>query len=148
MKEGNTLTMALPLRGNIQVRVLDISGLAITCVTLQGHPLSGAIRFVFEERPGGIIRFEVRSFTRPSDLVDLIGMRTFGKVAQKTTWRSLVGAIVERSGGQAVAGVEEEETRLHGQDAEDVENWVEELVLSKKREQAPVPGAPARDRAA
>jgi uncharacterized protein YbjT (DUF2867 family) len=148
MKEGNTLTMALPLRGNIQVRVLDISGLAITCVTLQGHPLSGAIRFVFEERPGDVIRFEVRSFTRPSDLVDLIGMRTFGKVAQKTTWRSLVGAIVERSGGEAVAGVEEEETRLHGQDAEDVETWVEELVLRKKREQAPVPGAPARDRAA
>ncbi|HSU12763.1 DUF1990 family protein [Longimicrobium sp.] len=148
MKEGNTLTMALPLRGNIQVRVLDISDLAITCITLQGHPLSGAIRFVFEERPGGIIRFEVRSFTRPSDLVDLIGMRTFGKVAQKTTWRSLVGAIVERSGGQGVDGVQEEETRLHGQDAEDVENWVEELVLRKKREQAPTPGGAARDKAA
>jgi NADH dehydrogenase len=149
MKEGNTLTMALPLRGNIQVRVIDISGLAITCVTLQGHPLSGAIRFLFEERPDGVIRFEVRSFTRPSDLVDLIGMRTFGKVAQKTTWRSLVSAIVDRSGGESPEGVQEEETRLHGQDAEDVENWVEEMVLRKKREQAPVPDDAVRhDRAA
>ena len=148
LKEGNTLTMALPLRGNIQVRVIEISGLAITCVTLQGHPLSGAIRFLFEERPGGVIRFEVRSFTRPSDLVDLIGMRTFGKVAQKTTWRSLVGAIVERSGGQAPDGVQEEGTRLQGQDAEEVERWVEELVLQKKRDDAPTPGTPARDKAA
>jgi hypothetical protein len=95
-----------------------------------------------------VIRFEVRSFTRPSDLVDLIGMRTFGKVAQKTTWRALVGAIVERSGGEAVDGVQEEDTRLHGKDAEDMEHWVEELVLQKKRAEAPTPGQPARDKAA
>jgi len=148
MKEGNTLTMALPLRGNIQVRVLDISGLAITCVTLQGHPLSGAIRFLFEELPGGGFRFEVRSFTRPSDLVDLIGMRTFGKVAQKATWRSLVSAIVERSGGDAPDGVQEENVHLKDQDAEDVENWIEELVLRKKREEAPTPAAARQDKAA
>jgi NADH dehydrogenase len=151
LEEGNTLTMALPLRGNIQVRVIDISGRTLTCVTLRGHPLSGAIRFMVEERPGGIIRFEVRSFTRPSDLVDLIGMRTFGKAAQKTTWRSVVDGVVQRSGGQAADGVQEEETRLEDDEAEHVERWVEELVMRKKREASPAP-APAqaqpRDKAA
>ena len=143
LHEGNTLTMALPLRGNIQVRVLEIADCAITCVTLRGHPLSGAIRFLFEEAPGGRIRFEVRSFTRPSDLVDLVGMRTFGKVAQKATWRSVVDRVVQLSGGVAPDGVQEEETRLADPDAKDVETWVEELVLRKKRESSPDPGLAA-----
>lgn len=39
LAEGNTLTLALPLRGNIQVRVLEVADNTATCVTLQGHPL-------------------------------------------------------------------------------------------------------------
>jgi nucleoside-diphosphate-sugar epimerase len=140
LEVGNTMTMALPLRGNIQVRVVDISGRAATCVTLRGHPLSGAIRFVVEEPAAGVVRFEIRSFTRPSDLVDLIGMRTFGKLAQKATWRSVVQTLVERSGGRADEGVREENTTLEGADAEDVERWVEELVMRKKRDDAPKQG--------
>jgi len=136
---GNTMTMALPLRGNIQVRVVDITDRAVTCVTLRGHPLSGAIRFLVEERPGEVLRFEVRSFTRPSDLVDFIGMRTFGRFAQKAAWNSVVQALVERSGGEAPDGVQEETSALEGKDAEDVEKWVEELVMAKKREEAPKP---------
>jgi NADH dehydrogenase len=149
---GNTMTMALPLRGNIQVRVVDISGRAVTCVTLRGHPLSGAIRFLVEEQPGEVLRFEIRSFTRPSDIVDFIGMRTFGKIAQKATWHSVVQALVDRSGGEAPDGVQDETSTLKGQDAEDVEKWVEELVMAQKREEAPRPsgatpsggGSPAR----
>ncbi|HEX8693440.1 MAG TPA: DUF1990 family protein [Longimicrobium sp.] len=144
LEEGNTLTMALPLRGNIQVRVVEVSGRSITCVTLRGHPLSGAIRFLVEERPGGVIRFEIRSFTRSSDLLDLVGMRTFGKLAQKATWRSVVQTLVDRSGGEAPEGVQEETTTLEGKDAEDVERWVEELVMRRKRDQAPNPDAPSR----
>jgi NADH dehydrogenase len=145
IEEGTTLTMALPLRGNIQVRVLDVSDRSMTFVTLRGHPLSGAIRFFVEEVGDGLLRFEIRSYTRPSDLVDLIGMRTFGKAAQKTTWRSVVDGVVERSGGQAVGGVQEEERRLEDHDAEEVETWVEELVMRKKREAGPSP-APAQAR--
>jgi uncharacterized protein YbjT (DUF2867 family) len=143
LEEGNTLTMALPLRGNIQVRVAEIRDRAITCVTLRGHPLSGAIRFVVEEPHPGVVRFEVRSYTRPSDLVDLIGMRTFGKVAQKATWRSVVERVVERSGGTAEGGVQEETRRLDGADAEEVERWVEEVVMRQKRRAAPAPGQAA-----
>lgn len=148
LEEGNTLTMALPLRGNIQVRVMEIAARSMTFVTLRGHPLSGVIRFFADEQPGGAIRFEIRSYTRPSDIVDLIGMRTFGKVAQKATWRTVVDRLVERSGGEAAGGVMEEETKLEGADAEEVERWVEELVLRKKRDEAPTPSAPAHDRAA
>jgi uncharacterized protein YbjT (DUF2867 family) len=140
LEVGNTMTMALPLRGNIQVRVVEVAGRSVTCVTLRGHPLSGAIRFMVEERPGDVIRFEIRSFTRPSDLVDFIGMRTFGKLAQKTAWRGVVETLVERSGGQAPDGVQDESSTLEGTDAEEVEKWVEELVMQRKRDESPTPG--------
>ena len=137
MEVGVTLTLEIPLRGHIQVRCVDISDCTITMVTLEGHPLSGAIRFDVSEVSPGVLRFEVRSFTRSADLLDRIGMRTFGKVAQRATWRSVVSAGVDRSGGTAPDGVQEEETGLHGKDAEDVENWVEEVVMRFRREQSP-----------
>lgn len=140
MAEGATMTLGLPLRGNIQVRVEEIRDRRISCVTLQGHPLSGVIRFLVEEPGPGVVRFEIRSYTRPSDIVDYIGMKTLGKVAQKSTWRQTVSAVVERSGGEAAEGVQEETRHLEGEDAKSVENWVEELVLRRKRAEAPTPG--------
>lgn len=140
MEEGATLTLEIPLRGHIQVRCVDVSGTTITLVTLEGHPLSGAIRFDVTERAPGVLRFEIRSFTRSADLVDRIGMRAFGKAAQRATWRSVVSAAVERSGGDALEGVQEEETALHGQDAEDVERWVEEVVMRFRRARSPAVG--------
>jgi uncharacterized protein YbjT (DUF2867 family) len=139
LDEGNTLTLALPLRGNVQVRVAEIRDRAVTCVTLRGHPLSGVIRFLVEEPERGVLRFEVRSYTRASDLADLIAMRAFGQVAQTATWRSVVERVVERSGGSAPEGVQEETRTLEGSDAEEVERWVEELVVRQKRKGAPAP---------
>ena len=141
MEEGATLTLEIPLRGHIQVRCMDISDNTITMVTLEGHPLSGAIRFDVTEISPGVLRFEVRSFTRSADLLDRIGMRTFGMAAQRATWRAVVSAAVDRSGGTAPDGVQEEETSLHGADAEDVEKWVEEVVMRYRRTQAPDPGS-------
>ncbi|HEX5725630.1 MAG TPA: DUF1990 family protein [Longimicrobiaceae bacterium] len=142
LEEGATLTLALPLRGNVQVRVEEVRDRIITCVTLRGHPLSGAIRFAVEEPEPGMVRFEVRSYTRASDLVDLVAMRTVGGVAQKATWRAVVEAVVERSGGEAVDGVQSETTALDGKDAEEVEEWVEEVVMRRRRAAAPVPAQP------
>lgn len=140
MEEGATLTLEIPLRGHIQVRCIDTSDRTITMATLEGHPLAGVIRFDVQDAPGDALRFEVRSFTRSADLIDRIGMRTFGQVAQRATWRAVVSAVVDRSGGTAPDGVHEEETSLHGQDAEDVENWVENAVMRFRRTQSPEVG--------
>lgn len=136
---GETLTLAIPLRGNIQVRVEDVSEHAITCVTLEGHPLSGAIRFIAEEQDG-TTRFEVRSYTRASDLVDRVGMALGGHAAQKATWRSMVEEVVRRSGGEAVDGVRDETEEIPESQAEHVENWVEALVMRRRRAESPTPG--------
>jgi nucleoside-diphosphate-sugar epimerase len=132
--EGATLTLAIPLRGNVQVRVMEVTDEAITFVTVEGHPLSGAIRFMAME-DGPAIRFEIRSYTRATDLIDLIGMRTVGSVAQEATWKKVVEEVVERSGGEAPEGVRSEEVTLEGADARGVEEWVEDLVMTHEREQ-------------
>ena len=136
LDEGETLTLALPLRGNVQVRCVEVRNHIATCVTLEGHPLSGVIRFMVEEPAPGTIRFEVRSYTRSSDIVDFVGMKTFGKAAQSAAWNSVVEEVVRRSGGEAEGGVQHEHDTLEEDDARDVEKWVEELVMKFRRESA------------
>ncbi|HEX2187798.1 MAG TPA: DUF1990 family protein [Longimicrobiaceae bacterium] len=140
LEPGETLTLAIPLRGTVQVRVEDVSERAITCVTLEGHPLSGAIRFIAEEGDG-TTRFEVRSYTRASDLVDRVGMALGGHAAQKATWRAMVEEVVRRSGGDAVEGVQDETEAIPRAQAEHVESWVEELVMRRRREESPSSGS-------
>ncbi len=132
--EGATLTLAIPLRGNIQVRVVEVTDEAITFVTIEGHPLSGAIRFMAMPE-GDAVRFEIRSYTRATDLIDLIGMRTVGSAAQQVTWKKVVEEVVSRSGGTSPEGVQSLDETLEGEDARAVEEWVEELVLTQEREQ-------------
>jgi NADH dehydrogenase len=131
---GETLTLSLPLRGNIQVRCVEVRGRVATCVTLEGHPLSGVIRFIVEEPRPGTLRFEVRSYTRSSGRMDHVGMSTVGKVAQRATWHAVVEEVVKRSGGEAPEGVQEEHETLSADAAREVEVWVEELVMRYRRE--------------
>jgi NADH dehydrogenase len=137
LDEGETLTLALPMRGHIQVRVAEARNRVITLLTVEGHPLSGAIRFMVEEREGGIIRFEIRSFTRASNLLDLMAMRTAGFLAQKANWRAVVARVAERSGGEPIDGVNDETGFLNEEDAHGVEKWVDELVVGLRRAEAP-----------
>jgi NADH dehydrogenase len=134
LEEGNTLTMALPFRGNIQVRVAEIRGREITCLTLRGHPLSGAIRFKVEEVGTNRLRVEVRSVTRASGILDWVGMHTLGKPAQRRTWRSLVQSLLERSGGVSDEGVQDDARTLEGAEAKEEERRVEELALRCQRD--------------
>jgi len=130
--KGNTLTMALPTRGNVQVRVEQLMPNSATLVTVAGHPLAGAIRFLAEQR-GDLIRFEVQLYDRPANLADWFIMRAVGDDLQARTWESLVRAMVEESGGAAVTPVQHEETFLDENKAERVEAWVKELVIERKR---------------
>ena len=130
--KGNTLTMVLPARGNVQVRVEQLMPNSATLVTVAGHPLAGAIRFVAEQR-GDLLRFEVRLYDRPANLADWLMMRAVGDSMQARTWESLVQAMVEESGGAAVTPVQHAETYLDENKAERVEAWVKELVVERKR---------------
>ncbi|HKG96092.1 MAG TPA: DUF1990 family protein [Gemmatimonadaceae bacterium] len=134
--EGETLTLGLPLRGNIQVRVNEMSPRSMTFVTLEGHPLAGAVRFLCDPRgDAGLLRFEVRVYDRPANLVDWLTMTTVGGRMQNATWEAMVERVVELSGGRAERGVQDETTTLEESEAERVEEWLKELVMERKREE-------------
>jgi len=130
--KGTTLTMALPGRGNVQVRVEQLMPNSATLVTVAGHPLAGAIRFLVEQR-ADLVRFEVQAYDRPANLADWVMMRAAGDDLQARTWESLVQAMVEESGGAAVSTVQQDETFLDEKKAERVEEWVKELIVERKR---------------
>jgi uncharacterized protein YbjT (DUF2867 family) len=137
LSKGNTLTIALPVRGNVQVRVEQVTPNTAVLVTLAGHPLCGAIRFLAEQR-ADLVRFEVQVYDRPANLADWLVMRTVGDEAQSTAWESLVAAMVKESGGAQVSPVQSESDYLDEAKAERVEAWVKELIVERKRaQQAP-----------
>lgn len=131
---GETVTLDIPLRGTMQVRVEEVTDEAVTLATVGGHHLAGVIRFEAREHEGGGLRFEIVSYTRASSWFDWIGKTLIGKPIQQATWRRTVEAVVERSGGTAPEGVQMEETTP--EDSERIERWAEKLVIRRKRAEA------------
>jgi uncharacterized protein YbjT (DUF2867 family) len=130
--EGETLTLALPMRGHVQVRVASIEPRRVTLLTLEGHPLAGAVRFLCEAR-GKAVRFQVEVYDRPANVIDFIAMRAIGDRLQDHTWSHVVEKVTQLSGGSAPAGVESESVGLDDQEAAAIERWVEELAIRRKR---------------
>src|SRR5690606_22400523 len=103
-------------------------------LTLEGHPLSGAIRMMAEDLPDGAVHFEVRTYTRASSLPDLLAMAAVGESMKGAAWTTLVESVVRRSGGTAPRGVESSTEELDDAALRDVEQWAEELVHRHRRE--------------
>ena len=133
-REGETLTMHLPLRGNIQVRIEELTPRHMTLVTLAGHPLAGAVRFRCEPR-GEALRFEVLVHDRASNIADWLAMSTVGGHVQRATWKGIVEEVVRESGGEAPDGVHHESETLRGEEAKRIERWLDEMVVERTREE-------------
>jgi NADH dehydrogenase len=131
---GTTITMSLPARGNVQVRVEKVTSNEAVLVTLGGHPLAGAIRFL-SEQIADLIRFQVQVYDRPASLADWLAVRTIGEGMQAQTWESLLQAMVAESGARMVSPIRHEEEILDADKAARVEEWIKELVLERKRGQ-------------
>lgn len=132
--EGETMTLALPMRGHVQVRVAELGRTHATLLTLEGHPLAGAVRFRCD-RAGGMVRFQVEVFDRPANILDLIAMRALGDRLQNHTWEQVVDGMIERSGGTAPAGVQHSSESLDDAEAEEIEAWLAEVAMRRKREE-------------
>jgi NADH dehydrogenase len=141
LEERAVLTMALPLRGNVQVRVEEVTDRRATLCTLAGHPLAGAVRFIAEDRADRI-RFQVEVYDRPASAVDYLMMRPLGEVLQAGTWTHIVQAVVDASGGRAVGPIEHEEAILDADQADRIDEWLRELVMNQRREASRSGNAP------
>jgi NADH dehydrogenase len=130
--EGESITLALPMRGHVQVRVAELRDRAATLLTLEGHPLAGAVHFA-TTAVGNAVRFQVEVFDRAANVLDLIAMRALGDRLQVQTWTEVVENMVELSGGRASDGVQHESRSLNDEEAERVETWLDDLALAQKR---------------
>ena len=147
VEEGATLTMTLPMRGNIQVRVQEVTPRSMTLVTLQGHPLAGAVRILSEPR-GDRVRFEVQVIDRPATIADWLMMNPVGGQMQSATWQSLLERVVAESGGRAPDGLEQETDTLNGAEASRVEEWMAALVRQRRRSARQEEDPPEREQPA
>jgi uncharacterized protein YbjT (DUF2867 family) len=134
LRDGATLTLQLPLRGNVQVRVEQVTDRAITLATLEGHPLAGIVRFIFADRGPGRVTFTIDVVERPASRVDQLSMMLGGSIAQKRTWTRTVSNVCDLAGGRADPdGVTEESWSLDDEEAEPLEAWIRELVQQRDR---------------
>jgi uncharacterized protein YbjT (DUF2867 family) len=130
--EGATLTAALPLRGNIQIRVEEVTPRAVTFATLRGHPLAGVVRFTTSAPSPGVVQFRVSVFARAASMVDWLALSAGGAAAQNTTWRTVVERVAEMAGGES-EGVQEDADVVNGRDSEEIEAWIADLITKHKR---------------
>ncbi len=144
IEQGATLTMALPARGTVQVRVEEINERRMTLCTLEGHALAGAIRFMTEQR-GDAVRFQIEVYDRPATIADWVMMNPIGDTMQSRTWEETVERVVLASDGLAVTGVEKDETTLDSQKAGEIEEWVDFLVSDRKRAEREGTGVPEHE---
>ena len=132
LEEGESITLALPMRGHVQVRCASVEERRVTLLTLEGHPLAGAVRFLCEPR-GSAVRFQVEVYDRAANVIDFLAMRTVGDRLQDHTWSHVVEKVVGISGGTAPAGVEHDSESLDEAEAKAIEKWIEEIALARKR---------------
>jgi NADH dehydrogenase len=125
LEEGATLTLDLPLRGHVQVRVAQLDERRMTFLTVAGHPLAGVVRFLVEERRDAV-HFEIQVYERAAGTLDLVLMRTVGDWVQRIVWTGLVDNVVRVSGGNATP-IQASEDALSDTEAARVTEWAAAL---------------------
>ena len=133
IRDGATLTLAIPGRGHVQVRVQQLADLSFTLATLEGHPLAGLVRFTFEQLDPDVVRFIIDVTERAASRVDQLSMALVGSAAQKRAWTRTAERVVAEAGGSAPDGVSEESWALDDEQAEPVDAWARDVVQQRQR---------------
>jgi uncharacterized protein YbjT (DUF2867 family) len=134
VERGATMTAALPMRGNIQIRVEVVEPTRTVFATLEGHPLAGTVEFTTADEPDGV-RFAIDVYTRAANVFDFVALKTVGAPAQSANWRAVVQRMVERSGGTS-EGVKTEIRTLDDEEAARVEKGVRSMVQKRQRQES------------
>jgi nucleoside-diphosphate-sugar epimerase len=130
VEEGATLTLDLPLRGHVQVRVVEVDEQRFTLMTLDGHPLAGAVRIQSESPRTDTVRLEIQAYERAASLPDLLLMRSLGGVLQNHAWTQLLENVAQEAGGKS-GEVNQASEKLSDSEAAVVQRWAEELVAMR-----------------
>jgi len=130
LAEGETLTLELPFRGDVQVRVAEVIDQRVTMLTVAGHPIAGAVRLLTASQDG-VVRFEIQVYDRAASMLDEAVMRTVGGWLQRSTWIELARNVARASGGDG--RVQTEEKKLSERELEVVNEWARTLSAQLSR---------------
>lgn len=131
VEEGDTLTLEVPIRGEFQVRVAEIMDRRLTLLTVAGHPIAGAVRFLVEPNEGAI-RFEIQVYDRPATVIDQIMKRTLGDWLQRAAWISTAQRVARAAGGSA-SEVQSRMDELDDHELALVDEWASTLSAQLSR---------------
>lgn len=137
LERGATLTLSLPLRGHVQVRVAEITDTSLTLVTLAGHPLAGSVTFRFLGTPGEDLRFEVETCERPSSLPDFLMMFPIGTVLQSWNWNTVARRTAELVGEPSPAEVTTDQRELTDEEERTAQSDLQQKVADLNRDEEP-----------
>lgn len=121
---GNMLTISLPLRGDVQVRVEIVEPTRIVLATIAGHPLAGIVEFSTR----GNVEFAIDIHARSANVFDYAAMHTVGKFAQHANWLAVMQRVIEASGGTAPEGVQSTSEKLTDEEERKAEQRMHALV--------------------
>jgi uncharacterized protein YbjT (DUF2867 family) len=139
VEEGVTLTLGVPVRGNVQVRVEEVAPRRVTFSTVEGHMLAGVIQFTASGDRRKAVRFLVEIHARAATTLDLLAMSAVGDSLQKENWEEVVARVVALSGGQAPLGVQGDTETLDDEEARRVERRLNDLINRRKRAEVETP---------
>jgi hypothetical protein len=131
LDEGDTVTLGIPVRGESQVRVAEVMDRRLTLLTVAGHPIAGAVRFLVEPRDDAI-RFEIQVYDRAATVIDQVMMRTVGEWLQRRAWLSMAERVARASGGSA-GDVQSSSEELTDRELELVDEWASTLSAQLSR---------------
>jgi NADH dehydrogenase len=120
------LTLALPGRGHVQVRVEDVQPDRVVLGTVQGHLIAGVVSFSVAPEADGV-RFEVTTCDNASNALDWLALSMGGAKAQDANWWRVVHIVGKLAGGQAVA-VQTDVRTLNAAVAAAADRWIARLV--------------------
>jgi NADH dehydrogenase len=142
IERGVTMTGALPLRGNFQVRVEVSEPTRVVFATIEGHPLAGIVEFATAETSHGLT-FSIDTWTRASNVVDFLAMKTVGEPSQSANWRAVVDNVVEASGGTS-DGVQTESAKLNEEESARAADRIRSMIQSRQRDESATTERPAQ----
>jgi uncharacterized protein YbjT (DUF2867 family) len=116
IEKGATLTLSLPMRGHVQVRIVEITDTSMTYATIAGHPLAGEVIFRFTGVPGEDLRFEIETCDRPASPPDALAMYPLGILMKRWNWNKVVERAAEASGALPPIEVKTSEQTLSGEE--------------------------------
>ena len=137
LEKGATLTLGLPMRGNVQVRVAEITDTALTLVTVAGHPLAGSVVFRFAGTPGQDLRFEVETCDRAASLPDFLAMLPLGNFLKDWNWTTVARRAAELAGEPAPVEVMTDERTLSESEEREALRQLQERVSDLNRGEEP-----------